>query len=141
MPGGANSVEGAAKLFHAHGLPEDEKLLLQDAAVLGKVFWSGGLAGGDVSAALHALERKGFIRRERRSAVQDQTEYAFRHVLVREVAYGQIPRAARADKHLASIEWIESPRPGPRAKLDARHSQAVTSGRSGGSGGKPEGKP
>src|SRR4051812_25287764 len=24
------------------GLPEDEKLLLQDAAVLGKVFWSGG---------------------------------------------------------------------------------------------------
>ena len=104
------------------GLPEDEKLLLQDAAVLGKVFWSGGLAGDDVSAALHALERKGFIRRERRSAVQDQTEYAFRHVLVREVAYGQIPRAARADKHIASIEWIESlGRSEDHAELIAHH--------------------
>ena len=49
--------------------------------------------------ALHALERKEFVRRERRSSVAGETEYAFRHVLVRDVAYGQIPRAARAEKH------------------------------------------
>jgi predicted ATPase len=61
-------------------LPDEEKRLLQDAAVLGKVFWTGGLSGGD-AAALHALERKGFVRRERRSAVAGETEYAFRHVL------------------------------------------------------------
>jgi class 3 adenylate cyclase/tetratricopeptide (TPR) repeat protein len=102
------------------GLPDDEKHLLQDAAVLGKVFWSGGVAADD--AALHALERKGFVRRERRSAVAGQTEFAFRHVLVREVAYGQIPRAARADKHLASVEWIESlGRSEDHAELIAHH--------------------
>jgi class 3 adenylate cyclase/tetratricopeptide (TPR) repeat protein len=102
------------------GLPEDEKRLIQDAAVLGKVFWSGGMASDD--ATLHALERKGFIRRERRSAVAGETEYAFRHVLVREVAYGQIPRAARAEKHLAAVEWIESlGRSDDHAELIAHH--------------------
>ena len=30
------------------------------------------------------------------------------HVLVRDVAYGQIPRAERADKHRRAAEWIES---------------------------------
>jgi tetratricopeptide (TPR) repeat protein len=43
-------------------------------------------------------------------------------VLVREVAYGQIPRAARADKHLASVEWIESlGRSEDHAELIAHH--------------------
>jgi class 3 adenylate cyclase len=101
-------------------LPDAEKQLLQDAAVLGKVFWSGGVASDD--DALHALERKGFIRRERRSAVAGQVEYAFRHVLVREVAYGQIPRAARADKHVEAVGWIESlGRLDDHAELIAHH--------------------
>ena len=104
------------------GLPEAEKLLLQDAAVLGKVFWSGGVASEDASATLHALERKGFVRRERRSAVAGETEYAFRHVLVREVAYGQVPREARAGKHVAAVEWIESlGRLDDHAELIAHH--------------------
>jgi tetratricopeptide (TPR) repeat protein len=103
------------------GLPEAEKRLLQDAAVLGKVFWSSGVAG-NASATLHALERKGFVRRERRSAVAGETEYAFRHVLVREVAYGQIPREARAHKHVAAVDWIESlGRPDDHAELIAHH--------------------
>ena len=36
------------------------------------------------------------------------TEYAFRHVLMRDVAYGQIPRVQRADKHQRAAEWITS---------------------------------
>jgi class 3 adenylate cyclase/tetratricopeptide (TPR) repeat protein len=101
-------------------LPDAEKQVLQDAAVLGKVFWSGGVAADD--EVLHALERKGFVRRERRSAVAGQTEFAFRHVLVREVAYGLIPRAARAEKHLSSVAWIESlGRSEDRAELIAHH--------------------
>ena len=104
------------------GLPEREKQLLQDASVLGKVFWSGALASDNAEVALHALERKGFVRRERRSAVAGETEYAFRHVLVREVAYGQIPRAARAGKHVAAAEWVESlGRADDHAELIAHH--------------------
>ena len=76
-----------------------EKALLQDAAVLGQGLLVGALAAMTAAAArtveerLHALERKELVRRERRSSVASETEYAFRHVLVRDVAYGQIPRA------------------------------------------------
>jgi len=73
-------------------LPAAEKALLQEAAVMGKVFWLGAAAaigelGPDaVETLLHALERKDFIRRERRSSVAGETEYSFRHVLVQDVA-------------------------------------------------------
>jgi class 3 adenylate cyclase/tetratricopeptide (TPR) repeat protein len=95
-------------------LSVEDKTLLQDAAVIGKVFWSGALAAMDglqrwnVEESLHRLERKEFVRRERRSSVATETEYAFRHVLVRDVAYGQIPRAQRALKHRLAAEWIEA---------------------------------
>ena len=46
--------------------------------------------------------------RERRSAVAGETAYAFRHGLLRDVAYGQLPRARRAEKHRLAAEWIES---------------------------------
>jgi hypothetical protein len=93
-------------------LSVEEKTAIQNGAVFGKVFWSGSLAaldGGDPNALpLHSLVRKEFVRRERRSSVGGQDEYAFRHVLVRDVAYGQIPRAQRAEKHRRAAEWIES---------------------------------
>jgi len=96
------------------GLAAEEKALLQDASVIGKVFWLGALASMDGSARwtleerLHSLERKEFVRRERRSSVASENEFAFRHVLVRDVAYGQITRAGRAEKHRLAAEWIES---------------------------------
>jgi class 3 adenylate cyclase/tetratricopeptide (TPR) repeat protein len=93
-------------------LTRAEKELLQNAAVVGKVFWPGALSDGSGDAAalddsLRALERKEFIRRERRSAVEGELQYAFRHVLVRDVAYAQIPRAARAERHEHVAAWIE----------------------------------
>jgi len=110
------------------GLSGEEKSLLQDAAVVGKVFWTGALqtiGGVERSAAeerLHALERKDFVQRARRASVADETEYAFRHLLVRDVAYGQIPRAARAEKHRLAAEWIESlGRPEDHAEMLAHH--------------------
>jgi class 3 adenylate cyclase/tetratricopeptide (TPR) repeat protein len=94
-------------------LDPEQKALLQDAAVIGKRFWTGALAslsGLDPSmleAPLHELERKEFVRRERSSSVVGESEYIFRHLLVRDVAYGQIPRAQRAVKHLAAAGWTE----------------------------------
>ncbi len=89
------------------GLAAEEKALLQDASVVGKVFWPGALPGGD-ERALHALERKEFVRRDRRSSIARETQYAFLHALVRDVAYGQIPRAERAEKHRRVAEWLTS---------------------------------
>src|SRR5438270_14088813 len=89
------------------GLAPSEKALLQDASVEGKVFWPGALSGAD-ERTLHALERKEFVRRDRRSSIAGETQYAFLHALVRDVAYGQIPRAERADKHRRAAEWLAS---------------------------------
>jgi class 3 adenylate cyclase/tetratricopeptide (TPR) repeat protein len=94
-------------------LTRAEKELLQNAAVVGKVFWPGALVDATrdgsrvIDDELRALERKEFVRRERRSSVEGEAQYAFRHVLVRDVAYAQIPRAARAERHEHVAAWIE----------------------------------
>ena len=80
--------------------------------MLGKVFWSDALAtlaGVDeteLEGRLRGLERQEFVRRERRSAVEGARQYVFVHALLREVAYGQIPRAARSEKHRLTADWI-----------------------------------
>ncbi|MEO5575011.1 MAG: AAA family ATPase [Gaiellaceae bacterium] len=121
------SVQGviAARL---DGLDPVDKGLLQDAAVVGKVFWSGALAAIGahdrlaVEERLHGLERRELVRRERRSSVAGESEYAFRHVLVRDVAYGSIPRGGRVERHRAAAVWIESlGRPEDNADLLAHH--------------------
>ena len=88
-------------------LASKEKALLQEASVIGKVFWPGALQGGD-EPTLQALERKEFTRRDRRSSIAGETQYAFLHALVRDVAYGQIPRAERAERHRLAAEWLAS---------------------------------
>jgi class 3 adenylate cyclase/tetratricopeptide (TPR) repeat protein len=94
-------------------LPPERKSLLQNAAVIGKVFWAGALVemGGqdprEVREGLHELARKELIRPARRPSIEGETEYAFWHLLIRDVAYGQIPRATRAVKHRTAAEWIE----------------------------------
>jgi alpha/beta hydrolase fold len=95
------SVQGiiAARL---DALSSEEKMLLHSTAVMGKVVWLGAVervaavSRWQAEELLHRLERKEFVRRERQSSVEGETEYAFRHVLVRDVAYRQIPRAQRA---------------------------------------------
>jgi class 3 adenylate cyclase/tetratricopeptide (TPR) repeat protein len=95
-------------------LPKERKGLIQDAAVLGKVFWAGAVSAMDdrdpyeVERALHELARNELVRPSRQSSMEGETEYGFWHVLVRDVAYQQIPRARRAAKHLAAVDWLEA---------------------------------
>ena len=105
-------------------LPAAEKNLLQDAAVIGKVFWASALKGSEaeIRTSLHSLERKGFVRRQRRSSVEGQQELGFAHALVRDVSYGQIARADRVAKHSHVAEWIESlGRPDDHSEMLAYH--------------------
>ena len=116
------------------GLGAAEKSLLQDASVLGKVFWTDALAALSSSSAwelderLRSLERREFVRRERRSAVEGARQYIFLHALVRDTAYGQIPRAARAEKHRRTAEWIAGLSQGraeDRAEMLVHHLEAA----------------
>ena len=71
MPSGVQGLI-AARL---DTLSPDRKHLLQDAAVIGKVFWSGAVAKmgerdpKEVSEALHELSRKELIRPARASSM------------------------------------------------------------------------
>src|SRR5439155_15282883 len=98
-------------------LAAERKSLLHDASVLGKVFWSGALvsmggsgAGAD-DAGLRELVRKEMIRPARLSSVEGDAEFSFWHASIREVAYAQLPRDARARKHAAAARWIEATSP------------------------------
>ncbi len=111
-------------------LSSRQKRLLQDASVLGKVFWAeplvslGGADRASLEEDLHALGRKEFVRRTRRTSVADEVEFAFAHALVRDVAYGQVPRRARAEKHLIVARWLEglsADRAADRAEMLAHH--------------------
>jgi class 3 adenylate cyclase len=93
-------------------LEPEQKSLVQDASVIGKTFWLGALERltgrerAEIERLLHSLERAEFVRRERAAAVAGELEYSFRHLLVRDVAYGEIPRAERAERHRLAAEWI-----------------------------------
>jgi class 3 adenylate cyclase len=94
-------------------LPAEWKGLLQDASVLGRVFWTGAVAAigagtiAHVERGLGELERQELVRTSRTSSLEGERELAFWHMLVRDVAYGQIPRSQRAVKHLRTADWIE----------------------------------
>jgi tetratricopeptide (TPR) repeat protein len=109
-------------------LPVEEKALLQNAAVIGRTFWLGALGRErwELEERLHSLMRKEFVTRNRRSSVAGEDEYVFRHALMREVAYEQIPRAERAARHQSAAEWIESlGRPEDHAEMVAHHYAAA----------------
>jgi class 3 adenylate cyclase/tetratricopeptide (TPR) repeat protein len=94
-------------------LGPERKALIQNAAVIGKVFWASAVAAvGEnddrtVRNGLHELVRRELVRPARLSSVEGQSELAFGHGLVCDVAYAQIPRADRVRKHEAAARWIE----------------------------------
>jgi class 3 adenylate cyclase/tetratricopeptide (TPR) repeat protein len=107
-----------------------ERSLLQDAAVAGEIFWSGAIAAmagrteAEVLDGLADLHRRGLVERATSQSMEGQVEYRFTHGLIRDVAYRQIPRSGRADRHLAVAAWMEAAaddRPGDRAELVANH--------------------
>jgi class 3 adenylate cyclase/tetratricopeptide (TPR) repeat protein len=93
-------------------LPVDERRVLQDASVIGATFWRGVLAslGHDeakLDELLDRLELRDFVRRQTTSRVAGDREFVFKHILIREVAYGTLPRAERRKRHADAADYIE----------------------------------
>jgi class 3 adenylate cyclase/tetratricopeptide (TPR) repeat protein len=93
-------------------LPPGERSVLLDAAVAGRVFWRGALERvatepETLTEALAQLERRELITRQTVSAFEGHEQYAFNHVLVRDVAYELLPRAARQDRHREAARFFE----------------------------------
>jgi class 3 adenylate cyclase/tetratricopeptide (TPR) repeat protein len=95
------------------GLSLDEKSLLQDAAVVGRTTWLGAvcaLGERERTAAeelAFRLERKQLLRRAVRSTVAGELELSFAHDLIRDVAYAQLTRPQRAERHERAATWVE----------------------------------
>ena len=115
-----------------------ERHLVAHAAVVGRTFWEGALApvaaaeGGDLQAALATLREKDIIVPGEGARLADEQELAFKHVLIRDVAYEMLPKAVRARKHFEVAMFIEE-RAGERrdevvALLAEHYGRAATLG-------------
>ena len=93
-------------------LPRHERSVLQNASVIGRIFWRGALAamarnGGELDAALDSLEARDLIRRQTTSRLAGDPEYLFKHILSMEVAYGTLPRKSRRELHATVARYLE----------------------------------
>jgi class 3 adenylate cyclase/tetratricopeptide (TPR) repeat protein len=107
------------------GLLPEERNLLQQASVIGRVFWDEAverLAAGaaepgpataeakvDKSAIVHALDalcRKELVLRRSTSAFSGAGEYMFKHELLRNVAYESLLKKLRRGHHAAVAQWL-----------------------------------
>jgi class 3 adenylate cyclase/tetratricopeptide (TPR) repeat protein len=88
------------------------KSVLQRSAVMGRVFWAGAVTAlaaepDAVDAALAELVDRDFITPESRSSISGESAYRFKHVLIRDVAYGGLSKDARAELHRAFAAWLK----------------------------------
>jgi class 3 adenylate cyclase/tetratricopeptide (TPR) repeat protein len=93
-------------------LPRGEKSVLQRAAAIGRVFWAGAIGHlahdvDDVEPVLEELLRRDFLVRESRSTISGEQAFRFKHVLIRDVAYGGLAKGARAELHAQFAAWLE----------------------------------
>ncbi|MBE2198385.1 MAG: tetratricopeptide repeat protein [Anaerolinea sp.] len=102
-------------------LPDMERLVLQQASVIGRAFWSGALQqlqaftswGGTRPASMHelqqaltALQARELILRQETSAFAGTEEYIFRHAMLHEVAYEGVLKRMRRLYHALVAEWL-----------------------------------
>jgi adenylate cyclase len=109
LPG---TVQGllAARL---DSLPAFQRRLLAHAAVVGRRFPEDALTalaeaeGGDLAGALQGLRERDLVV-VAHSDVSGEPQLAFKHALIRDVAYEMLPKATRAQKHFEVARFIEA---------------------------------
>ena len=105
----------AARLDRLSGA---QRAVLAPAAVMGQVFYAApvaelsGIPGDVVMSHLRALDRQGLIR-PTESDIPAQMAFRFGHVLIRDTAYGAIPKATRAELHERFARWLDEHVQGP----------------------------
>ncbi len=119
------SVEDAVRTRLA-ALSPPERELLEKGAVMGPVFWLGGLVvlgrahkpapelwGGGEDLALQyrdwlvGLEQKDFVLRMPESSIPGDEEYIFKHNLERETLRKLVAHESAREFHLLLAEWLE----------------------------------
>jgi class 3 adenylate cyclase len=99
----------AAVLSRIDLLSPPERATLQVASVVGRILMPATLeavvdgGSGDVAGALDGL-----VARDMIVPADEPGTYTFRHILIRDVAYGTLSRGERVRIHAAVAEWLEA---------------------------------
>jgi predicted ATPase len=97
------------------GLPAEERLVLQQASVVGRVFWDRALeylhnrqnGDGDViGRTLTGLRDKELVFRREESIFLQAYEYIFKHEVLKEVTYETVLKKRRKQYHGWVAEWL-----------------------------------
>ena len=91
-------------------LEREERSVLERGAVEGEIFHRGAvqaLSGSrQVTPRLASLVRKDLIRPDK-AQIPGEDAFRFRHLLIRDAAYGALPKATRAELHGRLAAWVE----------------------------------
>jgi predicted ATPase/class 3 adenylate cyclase len=92
------------------GLPAPEKRALQQASIVGAVFWDQALAAIEAQAAEHlpALVQRDLTLPRADTQLDGLREYAFRHQVLHQVTYDTVLKRHRRDGHARVARWLAS---------------------------------
>ena len=90
------------------GLPAPERLTLQQASVIGPVFWDRALAALDTKShdTLPSLVRRELALPRPDARDDDLREYAFKHQILHQVTYATVLRRTRRALHGKLARWL-----------------------------------
>ncbi len=90
------------------GLPAAVKRALQQASVVGTVFWDQALAAVDPPAAeqLPALVQRGLVLPRPDAPLKGLREYAFCHQVLHQVTYGTVLKRDKRESHAKVAQWL-----------------------------------
>jgi predicted ATPase/class 3 adenylate cyclase len=98
-------------------LSQIEKQVLQAASIVGRTFWLSAVLelteDLDRELVLQTLDRliaHDFIEeseKQARGPLENEQSFSFKHILIRDVVYNNIPRARRSQKHAQLALWLE----------------------------------
>ena len=92
-------------------LTPEERNALQQAAVIGRIFWLGALEElvpqSSLKQNIKTLQKRQFVMQRLNSSMAGEAEFTFKHILTRDVAYESLPRRSRGIAHEAIAVWIE----------------------------------
>jgi len=90
------------------GLPPAEKTALQQASVIGHVFWDEALQriAPAATAALDGLTRRELVYGRETSAFEGTREFVFKHHVLHQVAYQSVLKQSRREQHRLTADWL-----------------------------------
>jgi len=89
-------------------LPGMERRVLQLGSVFGRAFRAAGVAALEAGLAPQAHELCENLAERDLIRPADSDRFAFRHILIQEVAYNTLPRSERARLHAEAGRWVEA---------------------------------